>query len=204
MNSRTLALLTLALCACRGNSHDEDADYVSSSGARAGESSGVHATEAGGKSTGVSASTASAAPPAVTAGDREFVEKAAVGGRFEVESSELALSKGVSGSLRDFAEMMVADHSKANAELTQLAKSKALQPPAKLDAKHQQDLDKLSALSGEEFERTYREMQTQAHEDAIRLFEKATAECKDADLREFAQRTLPTLRKHREHITAAG
>jgi putative membrane protein len=204
MNSRTLVLLTLALCACRGNSHDEDAEYVSSTGAGGGKSPTVHATEAGGKSSGISATGASAASPAVAAGDREFVEKAAIGGRFEVESSELALSKGVSGSLRDFADMMVADHGKANAELTQLAKTKAIQPPAKLDAKHQQDLDKLSALSGEEFERTYRDMQTRAHEEAIQLFEKAAAECKDADLRAFAQRTLPTLRKHREHITKAG
>jgi len=49
---------------------------------------------------------------------------------------------------------MVADHGKANEELTQLAQRKGI-APADLDAKHKQLIDRLAKLSGAEFDRAY-------------------------------------------------
>jgi putative membrane protein len=182
MHARFLALIGLCLCACRGTSHEDDSHAAPSLGTsgQPGEAS---------------------ASSRLGSDDQAFVEKAANGGRFEVDSSNLALLKGVSGSTRDFANMMLDDHGKANAELERLAQGKGLALPVKLDAQHQQKLDQLSALDGEAFESAYREMQLKAHEEAIALFKEAAEGCEDADLRGFAKKTLPTLLKHREHIS---
>src|SRR5262245_50632425 len=51
-----------------------------------------------------------AAPP--SAGT--FVEKAAIAGMFEVESSRIAIDRVNDPKLKEFAQMMVDDHTKAN------------------------------------------------------------------------------------------
>jgi len=132
--------------------------------------------------------------------DRDFAEQAASGGHFEVESSRLALQKGVGGELREFADMMVGDHTRANRELEDLAGRKGLALPSRMEPEHQRKLDELRDRQGKEFERAYRDAQFAAHDEAIDLFEEAARECKDLDLKSLAERTLPTLRRHRDAL----
>ena len=188
MQLRMLALGALCLGACHSTSHEEHASVGarSSGGTVSVSTAGAHPTEA--------------SAMGLSTGDRRFLEQAGQGGRFEVESSNLALLKGVSGSTRDFAQLMLDDHVKANAELERLAGNKGLQLAVKLDAAHQESLDQLANLDGETFEHAYREIQVKAHDEALSLFEKAAEDSQDAELREFAKRTLPMLRKHREHL----
>ena len=61
-------------------------------------------------------------------------------------------------------------------------------------------MDELRDSTGKEFDAKYREQQIKAHDGAIRLFESAARNADDADLRELADKTLPTLRKHREML----
>src|SRR3954451_16178643 len=75
--------------------------------------------------------------------DKLFVEKAAVGGMFEVKSSQLAQQMATDANIKNFAAHMVADHTKANQELMGLARQKGWQVPAALDQKHQEMLDQL-------------------------------------------------------------
>ncbi|MDW6023589.1 DUF4142 domain-containing protein [Mesorhizobium sp. BAC0120] len=65
-----------------------------------------------------------------------FVNKAAIGGMFEVQSSELALKKSKDADVRQFAEMMVTDHTKANNTLKSVAKQEHLKLPTELDHEH--------------------------------------------------------------------
>ncbi|TJU93145.1 MAG: DUF4142 domain-containing protein, partial [Mesorhizobium sp.] len=74
---------------------------------------------------------------------QDFVDKAAVGGKFEVDSSQLALNKVQDQSIKDFAQMMIRDHGAANTKLQAVAGEQKLKVPAALDAQHQADLDKL-------------------------------------------------------------
>src|SRR3712207_6180618 len=83
--------------------------------------------------------------------DMKFAMAAAMGGMEEVEMGRLAAEKGASDEVRQFGQRMVDDHSKANQELMQIASSKGMTLPAALDAKHQADMQKVSALSGEAF-----------------------------------------------------
>jgi putative membrane protein len=93
--------------------------------------------------------------------------------------------------------MMIDDHGKANEELQALARSKGITMPSTLDSAHQRQLDELSDLSGATFDSKYHEMQVAAHDGAIELFEKTARDSTDSDVRAFATKTLPTLRKHR-------
>jgi putative membrane protein len=135
---------------------------------------------------------------AMSSGDRKFVEKAAVGGMAEVELGQLAQQKASSDQVKQFGARMQQDHSKANEELKQLASSKGLQLPASLDKDHQKDKQKLEKLSGAEFDREYMKMMVDDHKDDVDAFEKTAKSGKDADVKSFAAKTLPTLQQHRQ------
>jgi putative membrane protein len=137
---------------------------------------------------------------ALTPQDREFITKAVSGSEFEVQSSQLALEQNVDAQLQGVAEMMIKDHTAANAELQALATRKGMTVPAEMAAEHQDMLDNLELAAGTEFGAKYREVQIKAHEEAIALFEECANTSKDADLKAFAQKTLPTLRAHLEHL----
>lgn len=132
--------------------------------------------------------------------DTEFLTKAAVAGRFEVESSELAVLQATTPEIRDFAQLMVTDHGAALQDLEDLAKQKGATVPKELDSEHAARLSTLRDLHGLEFDRQYRDMQVTAHKDAIALFERAASESKDADVKALAERLLPTLRTHQEKL----
>src|SRR3954468_15734296 len=115
--------------------------------------------------------------------DKMFVEKAAVGGMFEVKSSQLAQQMGSSPTVKTFAARMVTDHQKANQELMALARQKGWQVPAALAPKHHDMLSQLrqgqgggSGPAGDRFDRAYMEIQVKAHDKTVALFEKAAQE----------------------------
>ncbi len=63
---------------------------------------------------------------------KEFVKEAATGGMMEVELGKIAQEKGKSQQVKDFGKMMVDDHSKANADLKDLASKKNIEVPDSL------------------------------------------------------------------------
>lgn len=132
--------------------------------------------------------------------DAQFVEKATMGGMFEVESSRLALEKSSSDKTKDFAHMMIEDHGKANEKFASLLSRKNMSAPARLDGEMQQKLDALRQFDGGEFDRAYYKAQVAAHQDAVALFQRAARDCRDNDLKDFAKDTLPTLQMHLTHL----
>ncbi|MBU9294187.1 DUF305 domain-containing protein [Burkholderia multivorans] len=127
--------------------------------------------------------------------DAEFVDKAALGGKTEVQASQLALKQAKSADVRAFAKRMVADHSKANAQLTKLAARKGIKPQAEQIA--DPDVEALRGKQGHDFDVAYvAAAGPDAHRKTIALFEGEARDGKDADLRAFAKSTLPTLKHH--------
>jgi putative membrane protein len=130
-------------------------------------------------------------------GSAGFVAKAAEAGAVEVALAKLAMSKATSPAVKTFATKMDADHGKANAELTRLAKEQSITVPD-TNAAVTKATAKLSAKTGAEFDREYMEMQVIAHQDAITLFEHESTQGTDATIKAFATRTLPTIREHQK------
>jgi putative membrane protein len=137
---------------------------------------------------------------AVSAADKKFVENAAQGGMAEVELGQLAAEKASSDDVKKFGQRMVDDHSKANDQLKQLASSKGIDVPSELNAKDKATKERLSKLSGEQFDRSYMQDMVKDHTKDVSEFQHESKSGKDSEIKNFASQTLPTLQ---EHLTQA-
>ena len=129
---------------------------------------------------------------------QDFVDKVAISDMFEIQSSQLALSKKPDTDTKPFAQRMVTDHQKTSKELKSLVdggKVKATLPSA-LDSEHQKMLDDLKTKSGKDFDQSYDQIQVKAHEDAIALFTAYAKGGDDPELKKWAAKTLPNLERH--------
>ncbi|HOC38139.1 MAG TPA: DUF4142 domain-containing protein [Thermodesulfobacteriota bacterium] len=128
--------------------------------------------------------------------DRTFLMEAAQGGLFEVTLGKMASQRASAADVKEFAQLMVTDHSKANDELKQLAQKKGVTLPTELDAKHSEKIESIAAKSGSEFDRAYMEEMVKDHEKDVKSFQKEAAEGEDAEIKAFAARTVPILEQH--------
>jgi putative membrane protein len=129
-------------------------------------------------------------------GDREFVEEAAKGGMAEVELAKIAQERASSPEVKQFAQRMEQDHSKANEQLRMLAQSKGVTMPAGPKATENHEASKLSKLQGPDFDRAYMDHMVKDHEKDVKEFNKMAKNAKDPDVKAFAQQTAPTLEEH--------
>ncbi|MDB5898917.1 MAG: hypothetical protein JWP22_3047 [Ramlibacter sp.] len=137
----------------------------------------------------------------VARGDRKFIEAAAGSGMFEVQVSQLAASKATDPAVKSFASMLVDHHTAANNELVKLANAKGVELPAAPKRALRRDIEKLGKQNGAEFDRDYvRNVGIKAHEKDIKMFQDASKDVKDAELKGWIDKTLPVLR---EHLAAA-
>ncbi len=128
-------------------------------------------------------------------GDAEFIDKAAIAGKAEVQASQLALKQAQSPDVRGFAKQMVNDHGKANARLTELAARKGMKP--QVEQISDPDVEALRGKNGRDFDVAHvAAVGPDAHRKAVALFEGEARDGRDPQLREFASATLPTLRHH--------
>jgi putative membrane protein len=130
---------------------------------------------------------------------QDFVTQAAVGDLFEISTSKLAQSKG-NPTEKSFAEQMIADHTKTSSELKRMVTGGALKAeiPSQMDSAHQAKYDKLKDLTGADFSATYASQQVDAHKDAVSLFERYSKSGDNAELKDWAGKTLPALKHHLE------
>jgi putative membrane protein len=140
---------------------------------------------------------AALAAPAATSTET-FVTTVAISDMFEVEAGRLATSKAANAKVKSFGQMMVDDHSKTTNDLKALIDDKKVEAklPTSLDQDHQAKLDQLKDLSGEAFDRAYIPTQVTGHEQAVELFQNYADKGENADLKQWAQKTLPTLKGH--------
>jgi putative membrane protein len=129
-----------------------------------------------------------------------FVEKVAISDMYEVQAGKLAAEKGESEAIKTFGQQMVDAHTKTSEELLQIVKSKdgKIKMPTSLDAKHQQMLDDLKNASAEDFDKIYADQQIDAHQDAVDIFADYASQGPDADIQQFAKKTLPSIKHHLE------
>jgi putative membrane protein len=133
---------------------------------------------------------------AVEPSDAEFSTKSAVGGLAVVEFGNLALEKTNNPQVKDFANMMVTDHGKANEELIAIAKMKNITLPGALDEEHQKKRSELNGKTGKDFDKAYVEAMVDGHEKTLKLMQDEAKDGKDADLKAFASKTTPVVNTH--------
>jgi putative membrane protein len=128
--------------------------------------------------------------------DSGFMTKAAQGGIAEVEMGRLALQHASNEKVKQFGQRMVDDHSNANDQLKQLASQKGVTLPTEVNAKQKSTINKLSQLSGSEFDRVYMADMVKDHQEDVAEFQHEANSGNDPDVKAFAGKVLPTLQDH--------
>jgi putative membrane protein len=128
--------------------------------------------------------------------DQQFAKEAAQGGMAEVQLGRLAVKNGSSPKVKEFGQKMVDDHSKAGDKLQSIAGKKSISLPADVTVKDKALMMRLSKLSGDAFDRAYMSAMVKDHETDVAEFEKEANNGSDSDLKDFASKTLPTLKNH--------
>lgn len=130
--------------------------------------------------------------------DAEFAVEAADDGKLEVELGTLAATKASSPEVKQYGQMMVDDHMKANEELKALAQQKNITLPAALGAENQRTYENISTKTGAEFDKEYIDQMVKDHREVIEDFEEQAEEGNDAEIKAWASGKLTTLRHHLE------
>lgn len=114
----------------------------------------------------------------------------------EVQLGQMAATRGTSELVKQFGQRMVDDHTKANQELIRLAVQKNVTLPQAVNSKQQSIADKLTKLTGADFDKEYIADMVDDHEEDVEAFSKQAEKGTDAAVKAFAAQTLPTLQKH--------
>jgi len=135
---------------------------------------------------------------------KAFLKNAGRDGMAEVSFARIALQRASNVDIQDFAKQMVDDHSAANDKIASLAKDDKVMLHKDLSPKQKAMEKKLMKLNDRDraFDRAYAAQAVEDHEKAVKAFERQAAHGTDADVRAFAEETLPTLKHHLEMATA--
>ena len=133
----------------------------------------------------------------ITPTTADFVKEAATSDMFEIQSSQLAQERG-NAAEKTFAATMIKDHQKTSDDLKSMISSRDVKAelPSELDSSRQGEIDKLKSLKGADFSSRYDSDQQSGHKDAVSLFERYAKGGDNPKLKDWADKTLPTLRHH--------
>jgi putative membrane protein len=126
----------------------------------------------------------------------QFLVNAAEINLEEMEMGKLAQVKSGAADIKEMGKMVEQAHTKSQGELTELANKKMVTIPTSITNKGQADYDKLNVETGTKFDKAFCDMMVDRHKDAISKFEKMSTESSDQDIKDWANATLPILRKH--------
>ena len=127
--------------------------------------------------------------------DVSFIQKAAGGGQQEVENGKMAEKQGKSADVKRIGARMVADHTKANKELTGLANRKGVT----FDTRGV----RAQNIGAADFDRQYLKLLEMEHKNDIAEFQREAKSGDDRDVKAWAAKTLPTLQEHLAMVEAA-
>ena len=154
-------------------------------------------------STDATSTTASSTTGVVTdEKSSEFLKKVTNGGMAEIQLAKLAQQKATIDAVKNFASMLERDHTAVNNQVSTFAGQRNVAlPTAPSDDKQKMYTD-MEKMTGKAFDKEYISMMVKAHNDGIALFEDTKSNATDVDVKNFADKTLPTLRMHLDSAKA--
>jgi putative membrane protein len=134
--------------------------------------------------------------------DNDFMQAVNQGNMTEVQMGDVAASTGQRSDVRSFGRRMVKDHTALNDELKVLVARKGVTLLDSMDGKHERVMDKMSALTGSEFDDAYIAGMIKDHQKVVQAFKAEYAATTDADIKNFVDKSLPIIEEHLKLITA--
>jgi putative membrane protein len=136
------------------------------------------------------------APKQLSAADRKFLEHSYQGNLAEVQLGKLAAEHAQSDAVKSFAKRMVDDHGKLVSDQKDLAQKKGVTLSDTIAPAMKTTEQQLSQLQGQRFDERYMTNMIQEHTKDVAEFEREAKTAQDPDVKEWAQKTLPTLQEH--------
>lgn len=131
--------------------------------------------------------------------DQDFIIEAVSGSLMEIELGRYAQQNAMNPRVRNFASMMVRDHSQVNEELKSIASRKNITFPTAMEDNHREMMSDIQKKTGADFDREYMKGMVDDHQKDVDKFKKyAERDNVDADLKSFAAKTLPILLMHQD------
>jgi putative membrane protein len=135
-------------------------------------------------------------PTAPHATDAEFMQSAAHSDQNEIQLSKMALTKGVTGMTKTYADQMIADHTKSSANLKPIAAKASVTLPTDMDAEHKALAPQMEKLSGKAFETKYVAQMVADHQKTANTLKAHKAMTKNTALSGWIDTTLPVVEQH--------
>jgi putative membrane protein len=129
--------------------------------------------------------------------DQQFVDFAAQTDMVEANLGQLAGSSASAQPVKDYAQMLVSDHTSDYGQLASIAQQANLIMPNAIDAAHNKAMiDPFQKLQGAAFDHKYIQEMVAGHTKAIAIYKKEAADAQNPALKSYAEQTLPVLQKH--------
>ena len=132
----------------------------------------------------------------------EFLKKVTNAGMAEIQLAKLAQQKATIDAVKNFAAMLERDHTSVNQQVKNFADQRNVALPAAISDDKQKMYTDMEKMTGKAFDKDYISMMVKAHNDGISLFEDTRSNASDIDVKNFADKTLPTLRMHLDSAKA--
>lgn len=145
-----------------------------------------------------------AAPALAQAADpaaKTYVTKAGAGDLYEIQSSQLILIGTRDPKLRDYANMMIRDHTKSTADVRAAARSAGMKvSPAKLDATGTRNMAALRRAKGPARDQIYLQQQKASHQSALQVQQDYATNGTVEPLKAAAGAIVPVVQHHVEMV----
>jgi len=204
MKKRAIVFLALPFVfACNNGSKDSVQKADSANESKSDTSTSMNTTDSNNKMNATdTTSKMSTGTMSVDKSTSEFMTKVADVGMTEVKLGQMAQDKATSQRVKDFGAMMVKDHTAAGDELKNMARQKNVTLPETMSNDHQKKTDDLNKKTGKDFDKAYMKAMVDGHQSTVSDFEKAAKNTKDADVKTWIDKTLPTLKMHLDSAKA--
>jgi putative membrane protein len=131
--------------------------------------------------------------------DAQFLVNAAEINLEEIQLAQLAQQKGSVAHVKELGKMMEDAHTRSQSDLVELAKTKNVSIPTTLTDDNRKAYNGLNEKSGKDFDKAYADRMVNGHKDTIEIFEDASVDAQDSEIKNWATAKLPELRKHLDH-----
>ena len=128
--------------------------------------------------------------------DKHFMRLAMEADMAEIQLSQLAQQKSSSDQVKQFAQRMVDDHTKLDAQMKPMAMQAGVDAPTDVSARHKAELAKLQALSGDKFDEEYVKAMVNDHREADQAFTSEETTAKSQDLKSAVTQAQPIIADH--------
>ncbi|MGN9842014.1 DUF4142 domain-containing protein [Nonomuraea sp. H19] len=128
--------------------------------------------------------------------DKAWMKAIHEGNLAEVQAGRLAQDKGTGQRVKRIGKMLVQDHTKLDAQVTQTASKLGIQLPTSPSTEQRAEIDRLEDAKGKDFDREFLASMTKAHTAALSATKTEISDGTNPEVVALAKAAEPKLQEH--------